>query len=687
MLLVYRPPKGDMEYFFEKMREVVQSLPDKDEVIIMGDMNIDYLGKKTLATSKLYKWEKDLLLSQIIKSYTRVCESSQSCIDLMFTNINFISEAGVINLHLSDHKPIFLIKKKGRNEAKPIKLKTRGTIFDYDLLENELKAVDWSYVAMVQNPSILWDRMFGDIMQVVNKLNPLREFTVKNNRPNYLNDEIIKLGKERDAAFEKAIITKSKDDWELAVKARRKANSGVRKSKYNYIQGNIDDSEGDPKRFWHQVRLLIPNVKSQLIDYVMAEDGVTALRGVDACDRINSYFCNVSCVLAAKFGPIIPDVSIDYNCSDPEIWDFYVTKDEVLDLVKEIAVNKSSGFIDISSSLMKMVLTIIIDQFVLLLNLILSKSIFPNAWKTAITTVIPKPGNCSLVENLRPISLVPITGKIMEKIINSIIMDYLENNDKLFERQGGFRKGKSTVKTTHDLVNHLLLNKNKGMTSAAVFIDIAKAFNCLNHVLLLNKLKVLGFSPSLVDLIGSYLGMRKQVVKLNGFLSEEDLIIDGIPQGSNLGPTLFLIYMNDLMHIKFRGFLNLYADDSSIAVSSKDIHRLCTDLNYDLELFYDWCSRNRLTINVKKTKIVIFKKSRSSNVSLGNVYLNGQIIQTVPEYVYLGFVLDENLSFQNHAKKLIQASNIRVYTLAKIRRFINCETAVRIFKTFILPKI
>lgn len=247
------------------------------------------------------------------------------------------------------------------------------------------------------------------------------------------------------------------------------------------------------------------------------------------------------------------------------------------------------------------------------------------------------------------------------------------------------RKGRSTVKTAHDLVNHVLVNRNKGMTSAAVCIDIAKAFNCINHVLLLNKLKALGFPISLVNLLKSYLADRKQIVKLNGYSSEEEYVTDGIPQGSYLGPTLLLVYINDLMNINFRGFLNLFTDDSCIAVSNNNTQKLCEDLNHDLNLFYEWFVRNRLTINVKK--IVVFKKNKMNIVNLDNVYLNGQIVQTVPKYMYLGFVLDENLSFHNHAKKLLQSSNTKVFTLAKIRCFISCETAVTTFKSFILPKI
>lgn len=298
--------------------------------------------------------------------------------------------------------------------------------------------------------------------------------------------------------------------------------------------------------------------------------------------------------------------------------------------------------------------------------------------------MIPKTGSAKNVNNICPISLIPMPGKIMERILNSIIMDYLESNEILFERQGGFRKGRSTVKTAYDLVNYVLLNKNKGLTSATAFIDIA---NCINHVLLLKKLKSLAFPDSFILLLESYLANRKQVVKLNGFVSEAKVIIDGVPQGSNLGPTLFLVYMNDLMYVKFRGFLNLFADVSCLTVTGTNPNEIRDNLNHDLELFNAWCITNKLTVNVKKTRVVVFRKNRRNLFDLNSIYLSSETVEIVPEYTYLGFILDENLSFLSHINSLIKASTIKVYTLSKIRRYINSDTAFTIFKSFILPKL
>lgn len=144
-------------------------------------------------------------------------------------------------------------------------------------------------------------------------------------------------------------------------------------------------------------------------------------------------------------------------------------------------------------------------------------------------------------------------------------------------------------------------------------------------------------------MIDSYLLNRKQVVKLNGIFSDKDFITNGVPQGSNLGPTLFLVYFNDLMNIDFRGFLNLFADDLCIAVSNKDPLKICEDLNHDF-------LTNRLIVNVKKTKADVFWKNKSSVVPLDNIYLNGQVVEPVSEYTYLGFTLDDKLTFYNHAK-------------------------------------
>lgn len=233
----------------------------------------------------------------------------------------------------------------------------------------------------------------------------------------------------------------------------------------------------------------------------------------------------------------------------------------------------------------------------------------------------------------------------------------------------------------------MLVNRNKGLTSATAFIDIAKAFNCINHTLLLKKMKSMGFPDSFLSLLESYLAERKQIVKLNGYVSEAKVVIDGVPQGSNLGPTLFLIYMNDLMYVNFRGFLNLFADDSCLTVTGGNAKDIGDSLNHDLGLFSHWCDRNKLTINASKTMVVVFRSSKKIDFKLDSIYLNNEIVQIVSEYTYLGFVLDENLTFVSHINRLINSSTVKVFTLSKIRRYINSETAVVIFKSFILPRL
>lgn len=146
--------------------------------------------------------------------------------------------------------PFLSLEKKTRNEAHPVELKTRGSRFDQELLEFELNMINRDFVWSESDPSTLWDKMFEVVMKIVDKLYPLKEFTVQNNRPEYINDDIIRLGKERDTAFEKAASTKCDNDWEAAITARRKANSGLRCSKYNFISNNIENSSGDPKKFW-----------------------------------------------------------------------------------------------------------------------------------------------------------------------------------------------------------------------------------------------------------------------------------------------------------------------------------------------------------------------------------------------------------------------------------------------------
>lgn len=264
----------------------------------------------------------------------------------------------------------------------------------------------------------------------------------------------------------------------------------------------------------------------------------------------------------------------------------------------------------------------------------------------------------------------------------------MEGNNLFCENQGGFRRGRSTISTTCFLLDFINSNRNNNQYVAMVYIDLKKAFNTVNHDILIKKMAKLGFSDKFIRLLESYLTDRSQKIKLGETMSSSQVIHDGVPQGSIVGPSLFLCYINDLKHVRFDGYLSLYADDTSISVAAATVEELVFKMNQNLEIFYNWCLVNKLSINIKKTKVLPYYSARQKNFLEDHVIkINKQALEQVKVYTYLGIRLDSNLSMKNHLDHLHRAALPMLYSLANIRKFIDTRTAVLVFKAHILSRL
>ena len=235
---------------------------------------------------------------------------------------------------------------------------------------------------------------------------------------------------------------------------------------------------------------------------------------------------------------------------------------------------------------------------------IVKTGIFPSDWKCATIIPLKKVPNTNSVNELRPISLLPLPSKIFEKIIHNRLIDHLETNDYLDPHQGGFRKNNSTINTTAKFTNDIFNAINTRDLTMATFVDMAKAFDTVNHKILLNRLELLGISGNVLKLLRNYLTDRKQSTMANGITSRLDNVTCGIPQGSTVGPLMYIIYMNDISTSLKNCKYQLYADDTVLYLSENCLcindatNRMCTDLG----TFKKWCDKNKLTMNVKKNK-------------------------------------------------------------------------------------
>ena len=277
---------------------------------------------------------------------------------------------------------------------------------------------------------------------------------------------------------------------------------------------------------------------------------------------------------------------------------------------------------------------------------------------------------------------------MLEKVVHNRLLDYLEQHNLLDNKQGGFRPKHSTVDTIVQFSENLYKNINNGQSTIAVYIDLRKAFDTVNHDILLNKLSILGVKRKNFNWIQNYLKDRSQRTLVNNICSSNAEVRCGVPQGSVLGPLLFLIYVNDMQNILLRSKHYLYADDTVIFISGTNTADVVNKLQIDLNRYDKWCKGNKLTINTKKSNFVVYgTKSKVSKIHNINLEMNGDKLIRVPYYKYLGVFLDTGLSFNKHldvSRKLICH---KLYLLSKIRKHINEYTAIRIFQSMIAPLI
>ena len=359
-----------------------------------------------------------------------------------------------------------------------------------------------------------------------------------------------------------------------------------------------------------------------------------------------------------------------------------VTLVELIAEIKKIDIYKSSGLESIASRFIKDAFLAIPEVVLHLVNLILTTSIYPDAWKIGMVVPIPKVPNPSSVTDLRPITLLPIPGKPEKRLIHNRLYPFLEDNNGICHNQNGFRKNHGTPDTIFKLINNITDDLNNHNDTLAIFIDFKKAFDTLDYEILFKKINTLNIGQNLKLLFKNYFTNRFQKTCANNFQSPIQPLKYGVPQGSILGPLFFTLYINDLPRIVSSTML-LYADDSVIFSSSNDESTLYSKLQADLDLIRYWCDLHKLTINVKKTKAVLF--SYRKDTVYRNILLKDEAVEHVTVFKYLGIQLDTHLGFHTQFKETYNQSTYKLLMLKRIRPFINESAALTITKTMLLP--
>ena len=459
---------------------------------------------------------------------------------------------------------------------------------------------------------------------------------------------------------------------------RNKVNYIIRKHKTKFYSDLFENSRKDLKNTWKTINNLISNNrKTNEINRIICNN-ITYTSSTDIADAFNKFFCSIG----PEYDSHIPTSDIDpckfINVNYPQLF--------FLEPVSNIEVgyhihnlkNSKQDIDSISISIFKEYKESYSHIIADLINKCFETGLFPKPFKKAIVLPFHKKNSPDIMANYRPISILPKFSKIIEKCLKTRLVHYFTRNNLFNPTQFGFLAEKSTQDALLYVTKKIYINLDEKLSTLAVYIDFSKCFDTLNRNILLKKMERYGIRGMALELFKSYLDERYQAVKVNGVTSQFELIDTGVPQGSVLGPILYLIYVNELPNISNHFSTCLFADDTTLIFENSNKYELFKQCDLGVNLFFSWCCANRLSINISKTNVMLFSNILNTS-DMADIYMNNIKIEYVSSTRFLGVIMDDKLRFNLRINEI--SKNIGV--LFKLRQYVPNNTLLSVYRSII----
>ena len=690
--VVYRPPsKGsDLEstdQLCAYLKECDSKLPQIKEVFICGDFNCNMMSRYALS-SKIKDLCSSLSLKQLIEEPTRVTPHSSTLLDLIMTNSVNISKAGVIDPGVSDHSLIYVIRKfkRPKGEPKIIRVRSFKNFVDDDFLR-DLRNSDWSYFLNFTDLDQSCDIFNSIVKTVADKHAPFVTHKIKGKIEAWVTNDLLQAIKERNYFKKKANQTKSIIDWNNFTQKRNQVNNMKNTLKQDYFNTLLTDNAKRPKQLWKTLKTLVPNGKNTTtsVKRLVTEDGIDVTCPKGIADHFNNFFVNVGVTLASKFSTDTSKVNPPVS---EKLFNFSKTNTKcVQDHIKDLKNGKATGLDGIGSRILKAGAPVLSIYLSKIFNCSLATGYVPKCWKIKRVSPVHKGDVKTDPSNFRPISILPIPMKIFEKIVHDQVSTFIKENTFLNDRQSGFRKLFSTTTAVLDVSENILEQLDKNNFVGAVLIDLKKAFDTVDHKILLKKLWCYGFQNQSFDWFESYLTDRQQLTLVNNIMSDllhEDVY--GVPQGSVLGPLLFLLYIDDIKSVIQNAYCHLYADDTIILKGASDPDSLIASLERELSNVDHWLSINKMTINTKKTEVIFFgNKAHLKKLDNKTVRYLDTPLKRKDKVKYLGVLFDEKMQWKYQIKNITQKASLKLGKIKTIASFLTPHTKKLLVNALVMP--
>lgn len=693
---MYHSPNASHVTFLEKLEEWCDDyFGISNRCIFVGDVNINYLDQNNFYTRKVKELIMRYGISQVINEYTRCTNISSTLIDYVLTN----NEGLCVNIHnvpkITDHAIISINLNNGAN------LKVNNNFMYRKLNDDVFHNINLELISQAWNlDSTDVNVVYRDIVDkcsvVLNNLAPVIVANNKGNQVPWYNTEIKNKSLERDTAYKnykKSNNAAEKDILWNIYKAKRNEVVNLHKNKKReYFENKIDKNKNDPKEMWKVIKTIIKGDENTLnfrnikfydnnnIKYISNE--------IEAANEFNKFFVSSIVDISNSIKNTSSWSPTQYDIVNNSLTDFKMLT--MSDLRQKIFVLKERNNVNdiLTSKFIKN--TIDTLGFVLLnfINTSLQYGNFPTELKVSTIVPIPKIQNATEMSDYRPINTLPDIEKLLELSVYDQVVDYFQMNNLFIGNQSGFRKKHSCETAVQLSISKWKQIIDEGNFIVAVFIDFKRAFETIDREILINKLKYYGINGTVLKWFQQYILDRQQVTKIGNSISNALNNSIGVPQGSILGPLLFIVYLNDINHIDGCDFVNLFADDTLVACWGNDINVIVNRMNSVLVKLEKFLNVNKLKLNVMKTKGMILGtkyKLKNINVTDFQLKIENENIEWVTEIKYLGIIIDECLDLKAHYEYIYKKISTKLYFFTRISTDISFFARRTIYQTIIQP--
>ena len=704
--LIYRHPGTSIPDFSKKFSDfLLENVNNYKDICIFGDININYLNDKVASVKNYLNQINSFGLTNLIKVPTRINNSGGTLIDHFYCSTpEKVIHSHVLLSDISDHFPLY-IKLKNCNLIKN-KFKIKNRYFqDFSKINTKKLLTDASLIfslhetnKLIQSKNSIntkFSNLIGKIKEITSKNVPSKKLSkakLKLKTKPWITKAILKSIKQKNKMYKN--LCKNNFNNLIKVHEYKKYRNKLTKiktiSKKAYYEKMLKTSDKNTSKIWKIINNL-SNRKTQEEQFPnqldINENSFT--KPIDIVNNLNNYFANIGLQTGIKKSDAPNTPNKIKSISNSFFW-LDVTEIEIFNIIKSLDSNKANGYDNISVKILKKINSHVCKVISELINQSYYESKYPDSLKLAKVIPIFKSGSKKLPGNYRPISILSNLNKIIEKVIYNRLYSFFTKNNILNSSQFGFREGHSTTMALSEFVEGVLKKFDKGEAVCAVLLDLSKAFDTVDRRILLNKLECYGIRGKMQSLIKSYLDQRKQFVNFSGYESTCEKIDVGVPQGSVLGPLLFLVHINDLQNNTNLKILN-FADDTLLyrTFEKKTYLQDNENLNLELQKVSNWLKENKLKLNVDKTRTILFHPGKSvfwKNLNF-EVKIGKTAVKMVKSYKYLGVIIDNNLNWTEHIEmvksKLLKAIGV----LYKTRYFLNENSLYLIFNSLFMSHI